>query len=119
MRLDVNDHDSIKSAVAHAETEMGTIDILVNNSGVNTSQQPARREHLAPHPAALDHTPAGRLERGVDVLGAGIGFVHVITTTPVAGSSWARCSRSAASSSAANTASLLVLPIAMWIRRGR
>ena len=34
--LDVNDHDSIKSAVAHAETEMGTIDILVNNSGVST-----------------------------------------------------------------------------------
>ena len=32
--LDVTDHDSIKSAVAHTETEMGTIDILVNNSGV-------------------------------------------------------------------------------------
>ena len=37
--LDVNDHDSIKSAVAHAETEMGTIDILVNNSGVSTTQK--------------------------------------------------------------------------------
>ena len=37
--LDVNDHDSIKSAVAHAETEVGTIDILVNNSGVSTSQR--------------------------------------------------------------------------------
>jgi NAD(P)-dependent dehydrogenase (short-subunit alcohol dehydrogenase family) len=36
--LDVTDHDSIKSAVAHAETEMGTIDILVNNSGVGTTQ---------------------------------------------------------------------------------
>ena len=35
VRLDVADHDSIKSAVAHAETEMGTIDILVNNSGVS------------------------------------------------------------------------------------
>lgn len=35
VHLDVNDHDSIKSAVAHAETEMGTIDILVNNSGVS------------------------------------------------------------------------------------
>ena len=33
--LDVTDHDSIRSAVAHAETEMGTIDILVNNSGVS------------------------------------------------------------------------------------
>ena len=32
--LDVTDHDSIKAAVAHAETEMGGIDILVNNSGV-------------------------------------------------------------------------------------
>ena len=37
--LDVNDHDSIKSAVAHAETEVGTIDILVNNSGVSTTQR--------------------------------------------------------------------------------
>ncbi|MBU0891945.1 MAG: SDR family oxidoreductase, partial [Gammaproteobacteria bacterium] len=32
-------HDSIKSAVAHAETEMGSIDILVNNSGVSTTQR--------------------------------------------------------------------------------
>ncbi len=37
--LDVTDHDSIKAAVAHTETEMGTIDILVNNSGVATSQK--------------------------------------------------------------------------------
>ncbi len=37
--LDVNDTDSIKAAVAHAETEMGTIDILVNNSGVSTTQK--------------------------------------------------------------------------------
>ena len=37
--LDVTSHDSIKSAVAHAETEMGTIDILVNNSGVSTTQK--------------------------------------------------------------------------------
>ena len=37
--LDVTDVDSIKAAVAHAETEMGTIDILVNNSGVSTTQK--------------------------------------------------------------------------------
>ena len=37
--LDVNDHDSIKSAVAHAETEVGTLDILINNSGVSTTQK--------------------------------------------------------------------------------
>jgi NAD(P)-dependent dehydrogenase (short-subunit alcohol dehydrogenase family) len=37
--LDVTDHDSIKSAIAHAETEMGVIDILVNNSGVSTTQK--------------------------------------------------------------------------------
>ena len=37
--LDVTDHDGIKSAVAHAETEVGTIDILVNNSGVSTTQK--------------------------------------------------------------------------------
>jgi len=37
--LDVTDHASIKSAVAHAETEMGTIDILVNNSGVGSTQK--------------------------------------------------------------------------------
>ncbi|MDH5539295.1 MAG: SDR family oxidoreductase [Rhizobacter sp.] len=39
VRLDVTDHDSIKAAVAHAETEMGTIDILINNSGVSTTQK--------------------------------------------------------------------------------
>ena len=37
--LDVTDTDSIKSAVAHAETEMGTLDILVNNSGVSRTQK--------------------------------------------------------------------------------
>ena len=37
--LDVNDPDSIKAAVAHAETEMGAIDILVNNSGVSLTQR--------------------------------------------------------------------------------
>src|SRR3954471_18841853 len=39
VRLDVTDLDSIKAAVAHAETEMGTLDILVNNSGVSTTQK--------------------------------------------------------------------------------
>ena len=39
LALDVTDHDSIKAAVAHAETEMGTIDILINNSGVSTTQK--------------------------------------------------------------------------------
>ena len=38
MELDVTDHASIKSAVAHAETEVGSIDILVNNAGVGTAQ---------------------------------------------------------------------------------
>ena len=37
--LDVTDIHSIKAAVAHAETEMGTIDILVNNSGVGSTQK--------------------------------------------------------------------------------
>jgi hypothetical protein len=37
--LDVTNQDSIKSAVAHAETEVGSIDILVNNSGVSTTQR--------------------------------------------------------------------------------
>ena len=37
--LDVTDHDSIRAAVAHAETEAGPIDILVNNSGVSTTQR--------------------------------------------------------------------------------
>lgn len=35
--LDVTDYASIKSAIAHAETEAGPIDILVNNSGVSTT----------------------------------------------------------------------------------
>ncbi|MBX9612864.1 MAG: SDR family oxidoreductase [Burkholderiales bacterium] len=37
--LDVTDHGSIKAAVARAETEVGSIDILVNNSGVSTTQR--------------------------------------------------------------------------------
>jgi NAD(P)-dependent dehydrogenase (short-subunit alcohol dehydrogenase family) len=37
--LDVTDVDSIKSAVAHAETEVGPIDILINNSGVSTTER--------------------------------------------------------------------------------
>lgn len=37
--MDVTDHDGIKAAVAHTETEVGTIDILVNNSGVASTQR--------------------------------------------------------------------------------
>ena len=37
--LDVTDLASIKSAIAHAETEAGPIDILVNNSGVQSTQR--------------------------------------------------------------------------------
>ena len=36
VRLDVTDTDSIRSAIAHVETEVGNIDILVNNAGVST-----------------------------------------------------------------------------------
>ncbi|KRI00335.1 SDR family oxidoreductase [Curvibacter sp. PAE-UM] len=39
VELDVTDIGSIKSAVAHAETEVGSIDILINNSGVSTTQR--------------------------------------------------------------------------------
>ena len=38
----------------------------------------AQRDRIfAPDAAAFDHTPARRLQRGVDVLGSGFGFVHV------------------------------------------
>jgi NAD(P)-dependent dehydrogenase (short-subunit alcohol dehydrogenase family) len=37
--LDVTDYGSIKSAIAHAETEAGAIDILVNNAGVAAQQR--------------------------------------------------------------------------------
>jgi NAD(P)-dependent dehydrogenase (short-subunit alcohol dehydrogenase family) len=37
--MDVTDPHSIKAGVAHAETEMGGIDILVNNSGVSSTQK--------------------------------------------------------------------------------
>lgn len=37
--LDVTDNSSIRAAVAHAETEVGHIDILINNSGVSTTQK--------------------------------------------------------------------------------
>jgi NAD(P)-dependent dehydrogenase (short-subunit alcohol dehydrogenase family) len=37
--LDVTDVTSIRSAVAHAETEVGALDILINNSGVSTTQK--------------------------------------------------------------------------------
>ena len=37
VQLDVTNTASIKAAVAHAETEVGSIDILVNNSGVSAT----------------------------------------------------------------------------------
>ena len=37
--MDVTDPVSIRAAVAHAETEVGGIDILVNNSGVSATQK--------------------------------------------------------------------------------
>src|SRR5690606_3199562 len=37
--LDVSDVRSIRAAVAHAETEVGTIDILINNSGVSSTER--------------------------------------------------------------------------------
>ena len=37
--MDVTDYGSIKAAIAHAETEAGPIDILVNNSGVSATQR--------------------------------------------------------------------------------
>lgn len=37
--MDVTDVDSIKAAIAHAETEAGPIDILVNHSGVSATQR--------------------------------------------------------------------------------
>lgn len=39
VELDVRDLGSIRAAVAHAETEVGSIDILINNSGVSTTQR--------------------------------------------------------------------------------
>ena len=39
VELDVASHDSIKAAVARAETEVGSIDILVNNAGVSSTQR--------------------------------------------------------------------------------
>jgi NAD(P)-dependent dehydrogenase (short-subunit alcohol dehydrogenase family) len=39
VQLDVTEVASIKAAVAHTETELGTIDILINNSGVSTTQK--------------------------------------------------------------------------------
>ena len=37
--LDVTEPDSIRAAVAHAETETGAIDILVNNSGIGQTSK--------------------------------------------------------------------------------
>jgi NAD(P)-dependent dehydrogenase (short-subunit alcohol dehydrogenase family) len=39
VQMDVTDLESIAAAVARAETEVGTLDILVNNSGVSTTQR--------------------------------------------------------------------------------
>jgi NAD(P)-dependent dehydrogenase (short-subunit alcohol dehydrogenase family) len=37
--MDVTDPDGIRAAVAHAETDVGAIDILVNNSGVSVTSK--------------------------------------------------------------------------------
>ena len=62
VELDVTDYASIKSAIAHAETEAGPIDILVNNSGVSTTQ---RLIDVTPDDYAIRvrHQPARRLLR--------------------------------------------------------
>ena len=39
VQLDVTDYASIKSAIAHAETEAGPLDILINNAGVSNQQR--------------------------------------------------------------------------------
>jgi hypothetical protein len=39
VEMDVTQLESVQTAVARAETEMGCIDILVNNSGVSTTQR--------------------------------------------------------------------------------
>lgn len=39
VKMDVTDIDSIADAVKHVENEVGPIDILVNNSGVSTTQR--------------------------------------------------------------------------------
>ncbi len=39
VQLDVTDPASIRAAVAHAETEMGAIDILINNAGIGGTQK--------------------------------------------------------------------------------
>jgi len=39
VQMDVTDLESIAAAVARAETEVGTLDILINNSGVSTTQR--------------------------------------------------------------------------------
>jgi NAD(P)-dependent dehydrogenase (short-subunit alcohol dehydrogenase family) len=37
--MDVSDPVSIRAGVAHAETEVGTLDLLINNAGVSTTQK--------------------------------------------------------------------------------
>ncbi len=39
VQMDVTDHASIKSGIAHVETVVGPIDVLVNNAGVLSSQR--------------------------------------------------------------------------------
>lgn len=39
VQLDVNDMDSIRAAISHTESNVGPIDVLVNNSGVSTTQR--------------------------------------------------------------------------------
>jgi NAD(P)-dependent dehydrogenase (short-subunit alcohol dehydrogenase family) len=53
VRLDVTDVDDIKAAVAHAETEVGTLDILVNNCAVSVA-----RKLSEVHPEEWDHVMA-------------------------------------------------------------
>jgi NAD(P)-dependent dehydrogenase (short-subunit alcohol dehydrogenase family) len=51
VQLDVTDSDSIRDAIDHTERAVGPIDILVNNSGVSTTQRltestPADYDHV-------------------------------------------------------------------------
>jgi len=69
------DHGQLGVAVdEHVVGDLGLCPRALAAAALQTAQRDAV---FAQDAAAFDHTPAGGLQGGVEVLGAGFGFVHV------------------------------------------
>lgn len=103
VNLDVTDHDAVLAAVARADVEVGGLDVVVNNAGVNASS--ARIHHVQPDD--LQHVLDVNLAGVFHVLKAAVQVMRprgdgtIVNTASVAGqTAWTHASPYGASKAA-------------------